>query len=149
MLDNIVSLVKDQVLGSLTGSNINIPTDKKDQVVDTTTNSLMDSLKSSFSLDNLSSLTSLFGSQDSSSVTNSITTSLQSSVISSLIEKVGLSKDLSNSIASTVIPAVVSMFQNKINDPNDSSFSIESLIKSFSGNSGGGILGTLSGLFGK
>lgn len=149
MIDNIVGLVKDQVLGSLTSGNIDIPSDKKDQIIDTTTNSLVDGLKSSFSLKNIPALTKLFKGQSSASVSNGITDKLESSVISSLTEKVGISKDLSNSIASTVIPAVVSMFQEKINDPSDSSFSIESLIKSFSGNSGGGILGMLKGLFGK
>lgn len=149
MLDNIVGLVKDQVLGSLTGGNVSIPADKKDQVVDTTTNSLMDGLKSSFSLDNLSSLTSLFGAQGSATGSNAISDGLQSSVISSLMDKVGISKDLSSSIASSVIPAVMGMFQKKINDPSESNFSIESLIKTFSGNSGGGILGALGGLFGK
>lgn len=148
MLDNIIGLVKDQVLNSVTGGNIDIPADKKDQIVDTTASSFMDGLKSNISMDNLSSLTSLFGSKDSTS-TNSITSGIQSTVVASLCEKVGLSKELANTIASTAIPAIMGMFQSKANDPNDSSFSIESLIKSFSGGKGGGILGALTGLFGK
>lgn len=148
MLDNIVNLVKDQVLSSITGGNVEIPADKKDAIVDTTTESLMDGLKSNFTLDNLSSLTSMF-SGDNSATSNNITSGLQSNVVSALSEKVGLGKDLSSTIASTVIPAVISMFQQKTNDPNDSTFSIESLMKMFGGNNSSGILGALGSLFGK
>ncbi len=150
MLDNIIGLVKDQVISSVTGGNISIPADKKDQIVETTTNSLMDGLKSNLTLDNLSSLAGLFGGSGSIA-SNSITQSIQTSVVSSLCEKVGLSKEMSKTIAAVAIPAVMGMFQSKVNDPKDSSFSIDSLIKAFSGGSGkgGGLLGALTGLFGK
>lgn len=73
---------------------------------------------------------------------------LQNSVVNALSEKLGLNKDIANSIASAVIPAIMSLFSQKANDPNDESFTIESLIGALGGKSGGGLLGMLGGLFG-
>lgn len=149
MLDTIIDLVKSQFSDTVK-NNPEVPSDKKDEVVNTATSSLMDGLKSSFTLDNLSSLTSLFGSSNGLSSNNSLISTLQNTVVSSLAEKVGINKNIANSIASVAIPAILSKFQNKVDDPNESDFNIESLIKSFSGDSnGGGILGTIGSLFGK
>lgn len=145
MLDNIINLVKDQVLSSISG-NTDIPADKKDAAVNTTTSSIVDGLKEHFTPDNLSAITSLFGGTSTDS--QNIISSLQSSVVSALTSKVGLGKDVANSIASTVVPAVVGLFSKKANDPNDSGFSIESLVQAFGGGKSGGIFDALGSLFG-
>jgi uncharacterized protein YidB (DUF937 family) len=146
MLENIIGLVKDQVLNTVSG-NANIPEDKKDSVVETTTSAVLSGLKDHFTPDNLSAITSLFGG--GSGAGNNISSSLQTTVVSALSEKVGLNKDLANSIASSVIPAIMGLLSNKSNDPNDSGFSVESIIGALSGKGGGGILGALGSLFGK
>ena len=129
MLDNIINLVKEQALGAI-GGNAGVPADKKDAAVNATTSSIVDGLKEHFTPDNLSAITNLFSGGESD--TQGISSSLQTSVVSALSEKVGLSKDVANSIASAVIPAVIGLFSKKTNDPNDSGFSIESLVQAFS-----------------
>lgn len=146
MLEGIINLVKDQVLPAIT-NNADIPSDKKEAAVETTTSTIIDGLKEHFTPDNLSAITSLFSEGGSSGGSN-IVSGLQSSVVNALSEKVGLSKDVANSIASAVIPAIMGLFSKKANDPNDEGFSIESLIGAFEGKNGGGILGMLGGLFG-
>ena len=146
MLEGIVNLVKDQVLPAIT-NNAEVPADKKEAAVETTTSTIVDGLKEYFTPDNLSAITSLF-SGGGSAGSNSIVTSLQGSVVNALSEKVGLNKEVANSIASAVIPAIMNLFSNKANDPNDKGFDVESLIGAFSGKSGGGLFGMLGGLFG-
>ncbi|SHF17978.1 DUF937 domain-containing protein [Dysgonomonas macrotermitis] len=146
MLDNIIKLVKEQALGAISG-NAQVPADKQEAAVETTTTSIVDGLKDHFTPDNLSAITNLFSG--GASDMEGISSSLQGSVVSALSEKVGLSKEVANSVASAVIPAVIGIFSKKANDPNDSGFSVESLIKAFSGGKGGGgIFDALGSLFG-
>jgi len=148
MLDGILDLVKDQALGAIT-NNAGVPDNKKDAAVETTTNALVEGLKDQLSLDNISSIVGLFTENSSDAANNPMVTSLQSSVVSSLGEKVGLSKEVAGSIAATVVPALLKLLSKKSGDSNDS-FSLESLLESFTGGDNkGGLLGTLGKLFGK
>lgn len=149
MLDGILDLVKDQALGAIT-NNADVPDDKKEAAVETTTSAIVDGLKNNLSLDNISSLLGIFSGGDSTASTSQTADSIQTSVVSSLSEKVGLSKEVAGSIASTVVPALLQLLTKKSGDANDS-FSFESLLESFTGgnNKKGGILGTLGKLFGR
>nr|WP_297166261.1 DUF937 domain-containing protein [uncultured Dysgonomonas sp.] len=144
MLEGILDLVKEQVVPAI-ANNENIPADKRSAVVETTTTTVVEGLKEYFTPDNISSITSLFSGEAGGS---NIVSGLQNSVVNALSEKLGLNKDIANSIASAVIPAIMSLFSQKANDPNDESFTIESLIGALGGKSGGGLLGMLGGLFG-
>ena len=148
MLNGILDLIKDSALGAIT-NNADVPDDKKDAAVETTTNAIVDGIKNNLSLDSVSSL--LGGSDGDSNLANNQTiNSIQTSVISSLSEKVGLSKEVASSIASAVVPALLQLLSKKSGDSNDA-FSFDSLLKSFTGDSqkGGGILSTLGKLFGR
>lgn len=144
MLEGILDLVKEQVVPAI-ANNENIPADKRSAVVETTTTTVVEGLKEYFTPDNISSITSLFSGEAGGS---NIVSGLQNSVVNALSEKLGLNKDIANSIALAVIPAIMSLFSQKANDPNDESFTIESLIGALGGKSGGGLLGMLGGLFG-
>lgn len=151
MVEGIISLIKDQVLPVITG-NADIPDDKKDAVVETTTSSIFDSLKDQLIPDNLTEVMNLFGG-GSSSGTSGLVGGIQSTVVSALVQKVGLSSGIANTIASAVVPTVINLFSNKVNDDNEPGFNVESLIGMFTGGSSnkksGGLLGMLGGLFGK
>lgn len=144
MLEGIIDLVKEQVVPAI-ANNENIPADKRSAVVETTTSTVVEGLKEYFTPDNISSITSMFSGESGG---GNIVSSLQSSVVNALTEKLGLNKDIANSIASAVIPAIMSLFSQKANDPNDEGFTVESLIGALGGKSGGGLLGMLGGLFG-
>lgn len=140
MLDNILDLVKN-VAGETIANNAEVPADKKDITIQTTTSAVTDGLKN-----NIGNIAGLFGSGDSSALINNI----EDTVVSTLVEKVGLNSNTANSIASAVIPAVVKALSGKVNDPNDKGFSLESVVEAFGGGSGiGGLLGKIGGLFGK
>ncbi|MFV0418416.1 MAG: DUF937 domain-containing protein [Dysgonomonas sp.] len=145
MLDSIIDLVKGEALSAIT-NNDNVPADKRDAAVEATTSGIVDGLKSQFSSGNLSNILDIFGGSGGN--TASLTSSIENSVVSALSQKVGLSPSVASSIASVVIPAVVGLISKKHNDSNDS-FSLDSVVESFTKNQGGGILGAIKGLFGK
>lgn len=150
MLNEIIDLVKEQVEGVV--AKANVPSDKQSAAVEATTTSIVDGLKNNLSLDNISSITSLFGGDGDASglANNSVVTSIQSSVVSALKDKVGLSPAIASSISTTVIPAILGLLSKKSNDPGDS-FDFSSLLGAFSGGSTskGGILNSIMKLFGK
>lgn len=153
MLEGILDLVKNEALSAITG-NADVPADKQDAAVETTTSTIVDGLKNQLSFDNIGAITSLLGG-NGATTSNPIVTGIQNSVASALTSKVGLNQGVSTMIASTVVPAIFNLFMKKNNDPNDSGFNVESLIKSFTGgndssggNIAGGILGALGNLFG-
>ena len=140
MLDNILNLVKN-IAGDAISNNAEVPANKKDIAIETTTNAVTDGLKS-----NIGNIAGLLGSGDSSALVNT----MKDTVVSALLEKVGLNSNTANSIASAVIPAVINALSGKIDDPNDKGFSLESVVEAFAGSEGiGGLLGKIGGLFGK
>lgn len=150
MLDGILDLVKDQAMKAIT-NNADVPEEKKEDAINTTTSTIVDSLKGQMSSGDLGGIMSLFGGGSSDIASNPIVSSLQSSLVSALGKKVGLSSSICNTIASAVIPALIGMISNKEKDPNDS-FNLASLVESFAGQQGGkkgGLLDGLGGLFGK
>ncbi len=155
MLDNILELVKDQVLPAIAGNN-EIPAEKKDAAVETTTSSILEGLKDQLIPDNLTEVMNMFGGNSpvSNFGNSAMIQGVQSTVSSALTNKVGLNSTLATTIAATVVPAVISLFTKKVGDDNEPGFNIESLIAAITGGkggnsqSGGGILDMLGGLFG-
>lgn len=152
MLENILELVKGPVMEAVTGNN-QIPADKKEAAVETTTSTIIDKLKDELIPDNLSDVVNMFsGNSKNSFGSNVMTQSIQTAVASALTGKVGLSSSLANTIAGAAVPVVMKLFSDKVNDDNEPGFNVESLIKAFTGNkdsnTGGGLMGMLGGLFG-
>lgn len=159
MLDNILNLVKDQVLPVVQNNN-EIPEDKKNDVIETTASSFMDGLKDQ--LIPSGGITDMIGgllgggkSNDSNPLSNFgnsvMVSGIQSTVASALSSKVGLNSSLSKTIASAVVPMVFNMMKSKSNDSN-SGFDLTSLIGMLAGGSNdkkgdSGLLGKLGGLF--
>ncbi len=159
MLDNILDLVKDQVVKSISG-NVEIPADKQEQAVDTTASSIIDGFKSQITPGNMGEIMNLFGGGNSgagSPGNSTIAQGVQSTVVSALTSKVGLNQGLATTIAGIVVPAVMGMFSKKVNDDNEPGFNIGSLIDTFTGggnNSGGsgkssGMLGSIVSVVGR
>jgi len=150
MLDSILNIVKEKAMDVIS-NNSQIPEEKKEATVQTTTHALADGLKQNLNLDNLSGLSSLFGGGGLSSG-NPIVSNIQSTVVNALTQKVGLSPAIATTVASTVISAVMNVLSKKVNDPNDKGFNLESIVGAFtggnkSGSGGGDLLGSLGKLF--
>jgi len=146
MLDKILDLVKNQAASAIT-QNPEVPAEKRQAAVETTTSTILDELKGQLTGGNLSNVLSMFGGSAGS--TNNLSSSIQNSVISALAEKVGLNKGVATTIAATVVPALIGLISKKHNDPNDS-FDIGSLVSSFTKGDGksGGLMDMIGGLFG-
>ena len=155
MLEKIMDLVKGQVMNTVNGIP-EIPEDKKTETVETTAHSLVDGLKKYATPENISSLTSMLGigkSNTGTAASGNMAGGLESSVVSALTSKVGLNPSIAQKIATTVIPAVMSLFKKKVDDDNEPGFNLQSLVGSLagkgSGNSSGGVMDMLGGIFGK
>lgn len=157
MIENILNLVRNEVIPAV--DKADIPQEKKQQVVDTTTSTILGGLKDQLIPGNVSEVMSLFGKGSSASSASSfgsniMTKTIQSSVASALTQKVGLSSGIAASVAAAVVPAVMSLLNNKVQDDKEPGFNIESLMKSLGGskagdNDTGGLAGMLGGLFNK
>ena len=143
MLDNLINLVKEHA-GDAIVNNAAIPNEHNDEAISTTAGSIFETLKSQATNGNLNGIMDLFKSNGSSALSSSI----NSNVAGDLMKKFGLDNSQATNIAGSLIPKVMESFTKKTNDPNDSSFDMEGIMKSIGGTGGiGGMLGGLGNLF--
>ncbi|WP_165020838.1 MULTISPECIES: hypothetical protein [unclassified Dysgonomonas] len=145
MLYSIIGYVKEFVANAV-DENSAVPSDKKDLASEATTAAVINGFREHFTSDNISGLTDLFSGKG-----HSIVDSLKKAVSDTLTEKVGLSTEIANSISTSVVPPIIKAISNKVNDPNEKDFCVESVIGAFIGekaNKKGGLLDTIGGFFG-
>lgn len=146
MLETILNLVKENVTSAVAGSP-DVASDKQAAVVNTMTQGVTDGLKQNFTLNNMPDLMGLFG-KGSSVEGNPVTQNIIGTVATSLIQKVGLPQSVASLLSSKAVPLVMKAISGKVNDPNEKSINVESLIKAFSGGEdNGGLLGKIGKLF--
>lgn len=126
MLNNLLALIKETTAG-MVSENKEIPKDKKEQVIETTTQAFTDGLKQNISLDNLSNLTGLF-KKGVDPVSNPLTANIQNSVAEALVNRANLSQGVAGTLASSVVPLIISVVSNRLNDPNGKGFELKSLL---------------------
>lgn len=142
ILQSLLPVIKDVVLDKVK-NNSEVPADKKDLVVDVTSNSLAKGLT-----DNIGDLAGLFTGDKKSS--SSITDKIQESVINSLIEKTGLSSGTAGSIISSILPLAINALKNKLSSGDADGFDLGAIIETLgkdSDNKGG--LGDIAKSLGK
>jgi uncharacterized protein YidB (DUF937 family) len=144
MFENLLNLVKENA-GDAIINNPAIPNEKNDEAINTTTNSIVETLKAQVTNGNLSSITDMFKSGNVNA--SGINSSVQNNVVTDLMKKFGIDNAQASNIASTLLPKVMEQFVSKTNDPNDKSFDVTSIMSSLSGGNAAGILGKLSGFF--
>ena len=150
MFEQLMDLVK-QNSGEAIINNPAIPNEQNEEVMHAASGSIMDSLKGMMSGGGAASVLNLFNSQNSGAdVTNHpVTQNVSSNLVSTLMNKFGIGGDKAGSIASMLIPMVMSKLVSKTNDSNDSSFNIQGIFNSLSGNKTGGMdIGSLVSQFG-
>lgn len=164
MFEQLLSLVKENA-GSAIISNNAIPNERNDEAVETTTHSIVDTLKGSLQSGNISDVMHLFNGNHSVS-SSSITQNVQGNLIERLMQKFGLSNSQAGGIASSIIPTVLQKLVHKTNDPNNKSFDLSSILSHLGGSnfdvgsvlnkfgksnnaSGGGLTDSLTNIFGK
>ena len=142
MLDNLINLVKEHAGDAIVKNNA-IPNEHNEAAISTTANSILDTLKSQATSGNLGGIMDMFKNNGTS---NALSSSISNNVIGELTKKFGIDGSQASSIASSLIPKVMESFAKKTNDPNDSSFNLQDVVKNIGGDAGG-MLGGLGKLF--
>ena len=140
MFEQLMNLVK-QHSGEAIINNSAVPNEQNEEVMQTASGSIMDTLKGMMSGGGAANVLNLFNNQNSDAdVSNHpVTKNVSSYLISTLMNKFGLGSDKAGGIASMLIPMVMSKLVSKTNDSNDSSFNLQGIFNSLSGNKTSGI----------
>ena len=156
MLDQLLENVKSHIGEKLQGENLPDGFDIH-SFAQTAGNGIFDSLKNNAGAGNLNGLMEMFSGQDTQENSPAVG-SMMPDIVNKLSEKFGLDSNQVQGMVSKFLPSVMNMFNSKV---NSGSFDINSIISQFKGenvgdmvenikgNTGGGILDTLKGFFGK
>ena len=138
MLDNLFDLVKG-FAGEAVVNNPDVPNEHNDAVVAEATNTVAGGLQNMVGGGGLQSIISMFSGggqqQDGgkSILSNPIATMMIGHFANKLMSKYGLNSSQASGVANNLIPNVLNGLINKTNDPNNSSFTLDSLLHSLTG----------------
>ena len=136
MLKELFNLVKGSAQESVI-DNPDVPNERNNDVVAEATNTVASGLRNIVAGGGLQSILSLFGggSQQSGSglLNNPIVSMMVGHLSEKLMSKHNLNSPQASNVAGSLIPNVISSLINKSNDPNNNSFSLESLLSSITG----------------
>jgi Bacterial protein of unknown function (DUF937) len=138
MLDSLLDLVK-QNAGSAIINNPAIPNERNDEAVSEAGNSIVGGLQQMISGGNIQDVIGLFTHQGGNMADHPAAQQLTGGFVSTLMNKFGLDQSAATSAAASLIPTVLQKLVSKTNDPNDSSFDIQSIVGQLSGGSAGGL----------
>ena len=150
MFEQLMNLVK-QYSGDAIINNPDVPNEQNEEVMQTASGSIMDTLKGMMSGGGAANVLNLFNNQNSGAdVSNHpVTQNVSSNLITTLMNKFGMNSSKAGGIASMLVPMVMSKLVSKTNDSNDSSFNIQGIFNSLSGNKTSGMdIGSLVSQFG-
>lgn len=153
MLENLFNLIKEQGVSDIINNPV-IPNEKNDAVIGDATQSVAEGFQGVLAGGGLQSVLSLLGgNQNAGSGSSLLNNPIVSNIISNFTNKLtsnhGIAGDQASGIAKNLIPGVISSLISKTNNPNDSSFDINSIIGSLTGGATGGSGFDLQGLIGK
>ena len=152
MLENLFNLIKEQGANDVI-NNPAIPNEQNTAVLASATSSIAEEFQGVLAGGGLQNIISMFGGgsgSGSSLLNNPIVGNIISSFTNKLTTQHGIAPEQAGGIATSLIPNVIGNLIHKTNDSNDSSFNINGIINSLTGNSsnaGGGL--DLQGLIGK
>ena len=146
MLENLFNLVKENSSYAVI-NNPAIPNEKNDEVVADATHSVAEGLQGILAGGGLQKLLSMFSTNNNAESSGLLSNPIVGNIISSFKNKLSDNYNVSgteaDNISNGLIPNVIGSLINKTNNPNDSSFSIGSIMNSLTGTSqngsGGGI----------
>jgi len=131
MLDNLINLVKQQA-GSAIINNNAIPNEQNNDAIETASHSILNGLKGAVANGNINEVMGLFGGKQDVTQ-NPVTRHIEGGFIQNLMAKFGLDHLQASGIATSLIPMVLEKLVHKTNDPNDSSFDLQSMLGQITG----------------
>ncbi|HMT95318.1 MAG TPA: hypothetical protein PKC62_01410 [Ferruginibacter sp.] len=138
MLEELFNLVKN-VASEPSSDHTQITPDQKNEVVAEATNTVASGLRNIVAGGGIQSLIGLLTGGNnqqqgkSSLLSNPIVAMMIGHFAGKLMNKLNIGNAQANSIATSLIPGVISSLIGNINDSNNSTFSIENLLKSITG----------------
>lgn len=138
MLEELFNLVKGSA-GDAVINNSQVPNEYNNEVVAEATNTVASGLRNMVAGGGLENILSLFNSgggqqaNSNSLMNNPIVNMMVGHFSGKLMNKYNLGGQEASNVAGSLIPDVISKLINKTNDPNNSTFSIESLLNSITG----------------
>lgn len=148
MLDELFKLVTSESQEQII-DNPRIPNEQNEAAIQTTTDSIFDTLKGQVNQGNGADVLSLLGGQTGVQG-NPLVGNLTANVTNSLMDKLGVESPIAKQIAASLVPVILSKLVNRTNDPGDNGFDLNSIFGSLTdgrsnGMDMGGLLGQLSG----
>lgn len=149
MLEQLLDVIK-QNAGEAIINNSAIPNDKNNAVIHEIGSSLAKGLSQAVASGNLQDIAGLLknGSNVSALASNPLVNNIISGVVKQVSEKFNLPASTVQSIATSLIPTVLSQFSKKVNDPNDKSIDLNSVITALGGKGGFDIAGLAGQILG-
>lgn len=124
--------------------NPQVPDDKNNEVIAEATNTVASGLRNIVAGGGAQNLLSLFGKgagqPGGGLLSNPIVNMMIGHFAGKLMSKYGLGGAQAGNVANDLIPKVISNLVNKINDPNNSTFSLDNLLNSITGGSSAEVL---------
>lgn len=143
MLKELFDLVKGNATESVI-NNPDVPNEYNKEVVAEATNTVASGMRNIVAGGGIQSLLALFssgGENRKSLLSNPIVSMMMGHFAGKLMNKFNMNNIQANSLSGSLIPNVLSNLINKSNDPNDSTFSLEKLLGSITGNKNGELSG--------
>lgn len=147
MIDQLIKLV-EQHAGEAIVQNKAVPDQFNSSAIQEVAQQIFGGLQNQVGQGNFQEVTAMFNGSSGSLAGNPMVSQMVTNIAGSLASKFGVSPQAAQSIAGSLIPQVMNQFINKTNDPNDSDFDLQNMMRSFSGNSGldiGDLLGKVTG----
>ena|SRR5436190_17066528 len=144
MLESLFNLIKEQG-ADVVINNPEIPNEQNNAVLASATHSVVEEFQGVLAGGGLQNIMSLFGGGGNNAATgggigslvnNPIVGNIIRSFTNKLTNQHGIAPSQAGSIAQSLIPGVISSLIGKTNNPDDSSFDINSIIGSLTGGSG-------------
>ncbi|MEP6614958.1 MAG: hypothetical protein ABJA57_00195 [Ginsengibacter sp.] len=134
MLKELFDLVKSNANDSVI-NNPDVPNEHNDAVVAEATNTVASGLRNVVAGGGLQSLLSLFGggNNKSSLLSNPIVSMMIGHFASKLMNNFKMGNSQASNVAGNLIPDVLGSLVNKVNDPGNTGFSLENLLRSITG----------------
>lgn len=148
MLDELFKLVTNESQEQII-NNPQVPNEQNEAAIQTTTDTIFQSLQGQVNQGNGADVLSLLGGQ-SNMQGNPLVGNLTANVTNSLMDKLGVDSPVAKQIAASLVPVILSKLVNRTKDPNDNGFDLNSIFGSLTGGRSNGmdmnsLLGQLSG----
>ncbi|MES2798069.1 MAG: DUF937 domain-containing protein [Bacteroidota bacterium] len=151
MLEQLMGLIKENSQEAIVNNPV-IPNEHNDSAMQTILSSVVGGLASQGESGNSSGIWGLLSGKNANLASNPIVSGIATQAVGSLMEKFGINKSAAGGIVSAVLPSVIGQLVSKTNDPNDSSFDLNSIMGAVMGNNnqqqntGGGLMDVLGGV---